>query len=262
MSLKPFMKTLIALSLLPAFAYAADAPTKPMSPADKAQIQEVVHDYLMQKPEVIMEAVQSLQRKQMDQAQETVKKTESDAIHFANALFHEKADPIAGNPQGTVTLVEFFDYQCGHCVEMAPVLDAAIKANPNLRVIFKEFPIRGPMSEMASKAALAANKQGKYYLFHHALITSNQPLSEKVIWDIAAKTGLDVEKLKTDMKDSAINTQLASTNKLGQDLKLLGTPAFFIGKSSVVNNTPNASISYTPGQMNQNQLQDLIDKAK
>src|SRR5689334_12549783 len=76
-----------------------------------------------------------------------------------NALFHQNSDPVAGNPKGKVTVVEFFDYQCSHCMTMAPVIEAIIKNNPNVRVVFKDFPIRGPVSEFAAKAALAANKQ-------------------------------------------------------------------------------------------------------
>src|SRR5579862_9805751 len=98
MSLKPLIKTLFLMSLLPSLALAADTSKKTFSPEEKAQIQDVVHDYLLQKPEIIMEAVQKLQRQQMDQAENTIKKTQSEAIHFANALFHQSNDPVAGNP--------------------------------------------------------------------------------------------------------------------------------------------------------------------
>ena len=175
------------LALLPSIAammmtpaYAADS----FNTDQKKQIQEIVHQYLVQKPEVIVEALQVIQRKQFDEAQLTVKETQKNAIKFAEALFNQSNDPIAGNPNGKITVVEFFDYQCPHCTTMAPVMADVIKANPDVRVVYKEFPIRGPMSEMASRAALAANKQGKYMVLSHALLTSTQPLSEEVIFSL------------------------------------------------------------------------------
>jgi protein-disulfide isomerase len=132
----------------------------------------------------------------------------------AGGLLYRAGDPIAGNPKGKVTLVEFFDYQCGHCIDMAPVIGEIIKANPNVRVIFKEFPIRGPVSDYAARAALAANKQGKYYQFSHANI------------------------------------------KLAQELKLPGTPVFFVGPTGA--NTPESSLI---GAVSKNEIQDAINKA-
>lgn len=174
-----------------------------------------------------------------------------------NALFHQANDPVAGNPKGKITVVEFFDYQCSHCINMAPVIAAIIKANPDVRVIFKEFPIRGPVSEFAARAALAANEQGKYYSFSHALLASSQPLTEETILDIAKSSGLDVNKLKKDMNSSRISSQLKKNAKLAMDLKLPGTPAFFIGKTY---GKSNNDIQYVPGEMSQNELQDVINK--
>lgn len=259
-----FIKMTFAASVM-AFAaqsYAAPKPTTPanvsVSPAEKAKIEEVVHQYLLEKPEVIVEAIQNLQRKQYEQAQQTVKQTQQTAGTFATPLFHQQNDPVIGNPHGTVTVVEFFDYQCPHCVDMAPVLSEIIKANANVRVVFKEFPIRGPISDFAARAALAANKQGKYYEFSHALLTTGQALTEDSIYQTAQKVGLDLDKLKKDMNDASVTDQLKMNLKLGQDLKLFGTPAFFIGKTDA--KEANA-INYVPGQMSQVQLQEAIDKA-
>lgn len=262
-----FKKIAIAVSLLSlgfassSFAATAAATTN-VTPAQRAQIEEVVHQYLLQKPEVIMEAVQSLQRKQYEQAEKTVKQTQAGAGQYADVLLSQTNDPVAGNPNGKVTVVEFFDYQCPHCVDMAPVISDVIKANPDLRIVFKEFPIRGPVSEFAAKAALAANMQGKYYEFQHALLTSTQPLTTASVLSIAKATGLDVDKLKVDMDSSTINAQLKANIKLAQDLKLFGTPAFFVGKTSVAKNAPSGAIKYVPGQVNQEQLQKLINDNK
>ncbi|RDI39209.1 DsbA family protein [Aquicella lusitana] len=270
--MKRFAKSTLtaALFALAAQSYAATAATNNataapsnaaanVSPAERAKIEEVVHQYLIRKPEVVVEALQTLQRKQFEEAEQTVKKTQADATQYANALFHQANDPVAGNPNGKVTVVEFFDYQCPHCVDMAPAIEGIIKANKDVRIVFKEFPIRGPMSEFAARAALAANKQGKYYPFSHALLSAKQPLTEESVLKIAADNGLDVEKLKKDMNDSSVEAQLKANFKLAQDLKLFGTPAFFIAKSDVSDNKGN--VTYIPGRMTQAQLQTEIDKA-
>lgn len=253
------MKTTLGLGLTllatHVFAVTNNTTATSISPAERAKIEQVVHDYLLNKPEVIVQAVQKLQQKQYEQTEQTVKKTQQTAASFSKALFHQPNDPVAGNPKGKITIVEFFDYQCQHCIEMASVIDDAIKANPDIRVVYKDFPIRGPVSEFAAKAALAANKQGKYYDYSHALLTSKKPLTQEVVLEIATQKGLDVEKLKKDMNDKSINDLLKSNIKLAQDLKLFGTPAFFVGK------TENGNINYVPGQMNLTQLQALIDQA-
>lgn len=267
-----FVKTTFAAALvsLAATAYAAGTSTpntttsttsnntRPMTPEEKTRIEEIVHQYLIQKPEVIVEALQILQKKQFEQAEQTVKKTQEAASQFADPLFHQASDPIAGNPNGKITIVEFFDYQCPHCVDMVPIIDTVVKSNPEVRVVYKEFPIRGPISDYAARAALAANKQGKYKELSHAILTSTQPLTQDSILAAAKNVGLDVDKLKKDMTDKSIDDQLKTNTKLGQDLKLLGTPAFFIGKT---NATVKDSINYIPGQMSQSQLQDMIIKA-
>lgn len=261
--MKRFINPLFAATLV-AFAaqsYAQNTTSSnaatSVSPAERTKIEEVVHQYLLRKPEVLVEAMQILQRKQYEQAENTVKETQKTAGRFAKSLFQQTTDPVAGNPNGSITVVEFFDYQCPHCVDMAPVMADIIKANPDVRIVFKDFPIRGPVSEMAARAALAAQKQGKYYEFSHALLTATQPLTEDSIYTIAKNLGLNVDQLKKDMNDNSVNNQLKANVKLAQDLKLFGTPAFFIGKTDT---KENGNINYVPGQLNKSQLQTLIDK--
>lgn len=251
-----FIKATLASALI-AFGVQAEAANIVQSTTpDKAKIQEVVHEYLMQNPEVIVEALQNFQKKQYEQAEQTVKKTQQIIPQFAQSLFHQANDPFTGNPNGKITVVEFFDYQCPHCVDMAPVIEGIVKANPDVRIVFKEFPIRGPLSEYAARAALAANMQGKYFVFSHALLLNKEPLSQAKILEIAKNVGLNVEQMKQDMTSKKVDDQLKANVKLAQDLKLFGTPAFFIGK------TDSTDIQYIPGQMNQTQLQQVIDKAK
>lgn len=173
-------------------------------------------------------------------------------------LFHNPGDPVAGNPKGKVTVVEFFDYQCSHCVNMLSVMDAIIKTNPDVHIVFKEFPIRGPISEFAARAALAANKQGKYIQFNHALFMTNLMLTEETVLQIAKSTGLNMTKLKKDMSNSSIYNQLNHNLKLAHNLNVTGTPAFFIGKT---NAKEAHNINSVLGEMSQSEMQDVINNA-
>ncbi|MHB1948078.1 MAG: DsbA family protein [Gammaproteobacteria bacterium] len=254
--------TMIAILALIASPLALAQP-QPMSPEQTKQIEQVVHSYLVKNPQVIVESLQTLQQQQMDQAKKAVQKTQENAPKFADALFHQANDPVAGNVNGKVTVVDFFDYQCPHCTHMTPILEAVIAANPNLRVVFKEFPIRGALSEFASKAALAANAQGKYFEFHKALMKQaidKSPLTEDAILQVAKSVGLDMTKLKADMNSDAVSKQIKDTYKLAQSLQLMGTPAFFIAKSDVTSNAKPTAIVFIPGQVDQAKLKDTIDK--
>lgn len=249
----------VALLQLTAPAYAVDkTDANAVGTADKAKIEKIVHDYLLEKPEVLVEAIQRLQQKQIMEAEKTIKQTKQTAASFAAPLFHQANDPISGNPNGKITVVEFFDYQCPHCIDMVPVIEAALKTNPSIRVVYKEFPVRGPLSNFAARAALAANKQGKYLEFSHALLSAKQPFTQEMIFQIAKDKGLDVDKLKKDINDKNIDDQIKANMKLAQDLKLFGTPAIFVGKTDASNKN---TIDYFPGKTTQGQLQGMIDKA-
>lgn len=228
-----------------------------ISPAERTKIETIIHDYLISKPEVLVEALQVLQKKQFDEAQKTVKQTQSIAPQYAEPLFHQPKDPSAGNENAPVTIVEFFDYQCPHCADMAPVLDALVRDDQDIRVVFKEFAIRGPISEFAARAALAANLQGKYLIYNHALFKLPSPLTQESILQAAKDVGLDVDKLKADMESQPIKDQLKETTKLGTDLKLFGTPAFFIGKTAT---KENGTITYYPGEMKKEQMIKEVNK--
>lgn len=289
--MKRFMMTALAVAILPLSASVlaennpathatpptatapsaptATQPTKPtttsaeVTPAERTKIENVVHEYLVNKPEVIVEAFQILQKRQYEEAEKKVQRTQQDSTKYAQQLFHKANDPMAGNPNGKVTIVEFFDYQCPHCVDMAPAIEAVIKSNPDVRYIFKEFPIRGPMSIYAARAALAANMQGKYYPMSRALLTANAPLTQDSILQIAKNIGLNLDQFKKDLSSKTVDDQIKENMKLAQDLNLFGTPAFFIGKTEIGTTAykGTGSITYTPGQMDQGQMQEMIKKA-
>lgn len=172
-------------------------------------------------------------------------------------LFHKTSDPVGGNPHGKFTIVEFFDYQCGHCVNMAPVIQSIIKNNPDVRVVFKEYPIRGAQSELASRAALAANMQGKYIAFNHALLTSNMDMTEKNILNLAKSKGLDIKKLKTDMNSKAVKDMIQANFVLAKELGIAGTPAFFIGLTNAQN---TEEVNFVLGEMTTTEMQNALKK--
>lgn len=265
--MKRFFQLLIATAItataiLPTTLFAADAtPSTNVTPDERAKIETVVKQYLSQNPEVVIEAIQSFQKKQYEQAEKSVKETQLDAPKYVKELFQQNGDPMIGNPKGTITVVEFFDYQCPHCVRMVPTIDAIVKANPNVRFVFKDWPIRGAVSDFAAKAALAANMQGgKYFQMHEAILKSKQqPLTEEGILNLAKALGLNIDKLKKDMNDPSIAKQLEANTQLAQSLKLFGTPAFFIGQTNLAS---GGKLNYVPGEVTQSQLQDIINKTK
>ncbi|HVY53859.1 MAG TPA: DsbA family protein, partial [Gammaproteobacteria bacterium] len=231
------------------------------------QIESTVHQYLMKKPEVVVEALQAYQQKQMESMQKVFKDTQKIVPNYVDVLFHQASDPIGGNADGAITVVEFSDYQCSHCIEVSPIVNQAMKANSDLKVVIKEFPIRGPMSEKASAAGLAAYRQGgaKYWAFRDALFHAAgaaPALTESKIYEVAQTAGLDVNQLKKDMEDKSIKDAVAANVTLAKNLKLMGTPAFFVAKSSVKNGVASDLVVYIPGLVTQDQLQALIDQAK
>ena len=227
------------------------------TPDQKKAIEQVVHDYLVNNPEVLLEASQALQQKQQQNMQREAK---SAIMQNADQLLTEKLS-VAGNPKGNVTVVEFFDYQCIHCKKMKPVMSDLITKNANLRVVFKEFPIFGKSSETASKVALAAAMQGKYIQLQDALLKVDKHLDDEIVMQTAKDAGLNMTKLKTDMDSKEVADALMANRQLAEKMHLMGTPAF------VVLATPNGVFkadsepAFIPGATSGEALQGLIDQA-
>jgi protein-disulfide isomerase len=192
----------------------------------KDEFERRVHDYLLAHPEVIHEAINRLDARQREQE---VARGQTALKAHADQVFRDPADPVGGNPNGDATLVEFFDYNCPYCKQMAPVMTQAEESDPHLRIVYKDYPILGPSSVIAAKAALAANQQGKYVAFHRALYQLRGPLDENKILDAAKAVGLDVDRLKEDMQAPDIGARLAKNIELAQTLGVTGTPGFAVG---------------------------------
>ncbi|MDX2165177.1 MAG: DsbA family protein [Gammaproteobacteria bacterium] len=199
------------------------------SPAQQQAIQKIVHDYLVNNPQVLVEVAQSLQKQEQDKWKQTAEKK---VPEIAAKLFNDKLAPVAGNPSGDVTMVEFFDYQCPHCKEMSAFVRDLVAKDKNLRVVYKVLPIFGDDSKTDAKAALAAYVQSpqKFVLFHDALMKLNEPLTREVVLKVAASVGLNVTQLQADMKNPAWDVEISENNSLAKKLNLTGTPAFVMAK--------------------------------
>jgi protein-disulfide isomerase len=225
-------------------AQAAGASDSADLPVEK--VEQIVHDYLMRHPEVVYQALQELQRRQ-DEAKAAHQKEAVAANHAQ--LFQQTGDPVGGNPDGDVTLVEFFDYQCHYCRQVMPSLRTKLDEDKKLKVVFKDFPILGDNSVTAARAALAARNQGRYVPFHFALMSAKD-LSLNGIMAVARSVGLDPQRLASDMNSPEIEAQIQANYALARTLGIDGTPAFVIGNELI------------PGALDQTRLTELIDEAR
>jgi protein-disulfide isomerase len=239
--------TAVALSLAALAPALAEGEKAPLSPDQEKRVQELVKEYILANPEIILEAVQTLRKKQ----EEAQKKAAEEALKSKRADLQGATDlPVAGNPKGDVTIVEFMDYRCGYCKGVQPTLDQVIRQDGKIRYVLKEFPILGPASRTASMAAIAAHKQGKYLAFHAALMAYPNNLTDEVIFALARQVGLDIAKLKDDMKAPEVEALIEKTHKLAQDLGINGTPGFIIGDQII------------PGAVGADELKKKIAEAR
>jgi protein-disulfide isomerase len=234
----------VSAALLAAPASAHDGP---LSPERKAEIEAMVRDYILQHPEIILESVAIMQAREDAEKNAAAKQA---LVDNRDALERDPADPVLGNPDGDVTIVEFFDYQCGYCKTMMAPLMELVQEDGNIRLILKEFPILSPTSETAALASLAAARQGKYKDFHTALLSLRGRLTTEAIFQVALELKLDVDRLKTDMADPALQAQVRKSFGLAKALSIQGTPAFTIGDHVV------------PGAISKEQLADLVAQAR
>jgi protein-disulfide isomerase len=234
-----------------------DPTSSDFSPTQQAKIEAIVHDYLVKNPQVLLEAGRALQEQRLGNLQKRVQ----DVIPLhVTELFHDTTSPSMGNPTGNLALVEFFDYQCPHCKTMTPVVDKLAEKNPGLRVIFKQLPIFGDASEMAAKAALAAQQQGKFLNLHRALMNTDQPLSEALIMKLATEQGLDSVKLKKDMQEKDNFMALKNTFALAEAMGINGTPAFVIASGINQPDPKKIRAYFYPGGVSLDALQKMLDQ--
>lgn len=206
-----------------------------------------VRAYLVENPEVILEALQGLEERrrtaELGQVQTAIRSQ-------AEELLNDPASPVGGNPNGDVTLVEFFDYNCPYCRRVGPVMIDAEKADPELRIVYKEFPILGRNSDGAAKVALATERQGRYTDFHKALMQIEGVADEESALKLAEELGLDMDRLKKDKEAPEIQAAIERNLALARTLRVTGTPTFVVGDELL------------PGATDLGTLQAMIRRAR
>lgn len=195
--------------------------------AQKAEMEAFMREFLLENPEILIESIERYGEKQRQ-----VKDADSKDAVIANAdwLYNNPDHPVTGAKDGDITIVEFFDYNCGYCKRALSDIMTLLGEDDKVRVVFVDLPILGDASTMASRWALAAKKQDLYLEFHVALMENRGRISEATLETIAKRVGLDVEKLKADANAEDVSTQLAENITKARELKITGTPAFTIGE--------------------------------
>src|SRR5438067_10186060 len=237
---------LLAAAMIAAIPLRA-LPGADFSPDQRKAIEAIIHDYLTKNPDVLLDALQAAEDKMKGDAKDKVAQALSTR---RREIFEDPDTPIAGNPNGDVSLVEFFDYRCPYCKQVEPSLEALLSEDRQLRLVYKEFPVLGPESVTASKAALAARKQGKYDAFHRALMVLKGQINDTAVFKTAESVGLDVDRLKRDMAAPEITRALKANTELADALDIRGTPGFVVGNEIV------------PGAIDLASLKQLIATAR
>ncbi len=210
----------------------AAASASAASSPDRRQIEEIVRSYLVEQPEVMLEVQAALERKQQEQQREMQSAVVS---RFADALFMAGSDGVLGNPEGNVTIVEFFDYNCGYCRRALRDMQTLIAADPDLRFVLKEFPILGPDSQAAHVVSVAFRQlhPERYGEFHQKLLGSPERVDEAAAMKLALALGADEDELRAAMAKPEINEALALNYELANMLAITGTPSYVVGDEVV-----------------------------
>jgi protein-disulfide isomerase len=230
--MRTFLSSLGALALVGAIAAAPAAQAQSASvfnDQQKQAIGEIVKDYLLKNPEILTEVMTELEKRQTEAqrvAQAAALKETRETLLNAPHSF------VAGNPKGDVTLVEFFDYNCGYCKRALSDVRTLVKADPKLRVVLKDFPVLGPDSVEASRVALAVKNQlqgDKLFDYHVKVLETRGRVNGERAMAVAKEMGVDMARLQKDMDNPAIRDALQENVSLGDKLGLSGTPAFIVG---------------------------------
>ncbi len=249
--MKSLKITVCALALLAAGTFALSLPhhadaADAFNAAQKTEIETVIRDYLMKNPQVLVEALQEYQNRQGELQAEAAK----GKIKEYESFLHDPSAPSTGNPKGDVTVVEFFDYNCGYCKHAIDDVQKLIDGDKNVRIVFRDYPILSEASNTASRYALAAGKQGKYWEFHQKLMKFAGEKNDTTYEGLAKDLGLDYAKLKQDAESKEIREMLEKNIEVARAMSIQGTPAFVIGDTLV------------PGYVDADAMKDLVTKAR
>ena len=237
----------VAASLiLPILLWTPGAHADAFTPAQRAEIVAIVRDALKQDPSILRDAIVALQA---DEGERTQAATRA-AIAQAHGQLVTPADPVAGDPQGDVTIVEFFDTRCPYCRRLEPVMDSFLAKDRNVRLVYKDLPILGPASVLGTKALLAAQKQDAYGKMREAVMKLPPDTTIAQLESSARALGLDWPRMARDMEDPAVQARIDANLKLAHDLGIQGTPALVIGNDLV------------PGAVDLPELQKMVADAR
>jgi protein-disulfide isomerase len=213
--------------------FAANAQN--FSDAQRGDIEKIIREYLISHPEVLQDAMAELEKKQ---AADEAAKNQAAVKDNAETIFNSARQVVAGNPQGDVTFVEFFDYNCGYCKRAMDDMFALMKSDPKLKVVLKEFPVLGPGSVEAARVAVAVrmqDKTGKKYMeFHQKLLGGRGQADKARALAVAKEVGMDMARLEKDMAGDEVRVSLEESMKLAETLGLNGTPSYVVGEDVVV----------------------------
>lgn len=209
----------------------------------RGEIVEILRQALKSDPTILMDAIGAMQEQESRSKNAGVQA-------LSGRLNHTPGDPVSGNPNGDVTLVEFSDLRCPYCRRMVPVLAELLKQDPNIRIVHKDLPVLGPGSVLGARAVLAAQKQGGYQKLHAALMTGSPNIDIEVIMAAARRSGLDADRLKRDMEAPDVKARIDDNLDLARRLDVRGTPAYVIGGQMA------------PGALELAELQDMVALAR
>lgn len=229
----PKIKALLATACIALIGFAVvPVAANALDDAQKKEFGAFIREYLVSHPEVIEEAQAALEKKK---AEEQVSAANDAVQRNRDAIFASADDVILGNPKGDVTVVEFFDYNCGYCKQALPDMNALIKQDPNLKFVLKEFPILGPDSLAAHRVADAFRKisRDKYNDFHQALLGSHSRATEKRAIEVASSLGVTEEQIRKTMADSPADASIKEAYRVAQELGIGGTPSYVVGDEPV-----------------------------
>jgi protein-disulfide isomerase len=219
--------------MLPLGAFAGHAQGIP--DAQRGEIEKIIREYLIKNPEVLQEAMAELEKKQ---AADESAKHQVAVKENAEEIYNSPRQVVAGNPNGDVTFVEFFDYNCGYCKRAMSDMFDMMKNDPKLKVVLKEFPVLGPGSVEAARVAVAVrmqDKTGKKYLeFHQKLLGGRGQADKARAMAVAKEVGMDMARIERDINSAEVHQTLEESLKLAEKLGLNGTPSYVIGPTVVV----------------------------
>lgn len=187
-----------------------------------------IRGYLLEHPEILPEAMERLQARETARYEKAREGAQKAVPQLLAQLEKPFAGAWAGNPNGDVTVIAFMDYACGYCRASLPGIEELLARDPNVRVVYREFPVLGPESVVAARWALAAAEQGKFRAFHDALYAAGPPTVENITL-AAAKAGLDKELANKAVQSKAVEQEILANHKFGEQLAMTGTPAWVIG---------------------------------